>query len=36
MTGIDITINVIRDGLDLDVLIKTDNRYKYVDKHKEH
>ena len=36
VAGIDITINIIRDGLDLDVLIKTDNRYNYMDKRKEH
>ena len=31
-----ITTNIIRDGLDLDILLKTDNRYNYMDKCKEH
>ncbi len=34
--GIDIILNINRDGLDFDILIKTDDRYNYMDKRKEH
>jgi S1-C subfamily serine protease len=36
VASINITINIIRDGFDLDVLIKTDNHYNYADKRKKH
>ena len=36
LAGIDITINIKWDGLDPNILIKTDNGYNYMDKRKEH